>query len=143
MVKKKKKGGIFEKLETKTLLSTLWIFALINYLYCDVIGLIDPVLHKEILSGTIEGGIKLTENFLLGASIMMEVPIIMIILSRVLKYNINRWVNIFAGLMMTIVQAMSLTLGAPTSYYIFFSVIEISTTVLIVWVAWNWAKGKK
>lgn len=26
-----------------------------------------------------------------------------------------------------------------TSYYLFFGTIEIATTILIVWYAWNWS----
>jgi hypothetical protein len=34
---------------------------------------------------------------MLGGAIMMEISIAMIILSRVLKYGINRWVNIITA----------------------------------------------
>ena len=113
---------------------------MLNYLYCDVVGLMDPKLLKIIMSGTLESGIQLTPGFLLGASIMMEIPIAMVILSRLLKYGINRWANIFAGALMTVVQISSLFAGTPTAYYIFFSVIEISCTALIVYFAWTWPK---
>lgn len=126
--------------DRKMLLSTLWIFAILNYLYCDVVGLMDPKLLKEIMSGVVGGGLELTQGFLFGASIMMEIPIAMVILSRVLKYGLNRWFNIIAGIIMTLVQIMSLFLGTPTSYYIFFSIIEISCTAFIVWYAWTWPK---
>jgi hypothetical protein len=39
---------------------------------------------------------------------------------------------------MTAVQSATLFVGVPAPYYLFFSVIEIATTVLIVWFAWNW-----
>ena len=126
--------------DRKMLLSTLWIFAVLNYLYCDVLGLTDPKLLKEIMSGVVGGGLELTQGFLFGASIMMEIPIAMVILSRVLKYGLNRWFNIIAGIIMTLVQIMSLFMGTPTSYYVFFSIIEISCTAFIVWYAWTWPK---
>jgi hypothetical protein len=126
--------------DRKMLLSTLWIFAMLNYLYCDVVGLMDPKLLKEIMSGVVGGGLELTPGFLFGASVMMEIPIAMVILSRVLKYGLNRWFNIIAGIIMTLVQIMSLFVGAPTSYYVFFSIIEISCTAFIVWYAWTWPK---
>ena len=45
---------------------------------------------------------------------------------------------------MTLVQIGSLFVGSePTGYYIFFSVIEISTTVLIVITAWKWKTVEK
>ncbi len=125
--------------DRKIMLSTLWIFAMLNYLYCDVIGLMDASLLKQILTGVIEGGPALTPGFLLGASIMMEIPIAMVLLSRILKYRLNRIANIIAGAIMTVVQISSLFVGGgPTLYYTFFSIIEISCTVLIVGYAWTW-----
>jgi hypothetical protein len=128
---------IFEEMDRKVLLSTLWIFALFNYLYCDVLSFFEPGIIEELMKGSV-GGMQLTQGFLLGASILMEIPIAMVILSRVLKYRANRYANIIAGSIMTLVQISSLFVGTPTLYYSFFSVIEISTTVLIVWLAWNW-----
>jgi MFS family permease len=124
--------------EMKIRLSTLWIFVMFNYLYCDVVGLMDSALLKQFLAGNV-GEMQLNQGFLLGASILMEIPISMVLLSRLLRYTPNRWANLIAGLVMTAVQVSSLFFGsAPTSYYIFFSMIEITCTALIVWSAWKW-----
>ena len=39
---------------------------------------------------------------------------------------------------MTVVQTATLFVAKPTLYYVFFSVIEIASTALIVWFAWMW-----
>jgi len=128
-----------ETKDMKAFFSTLWIFATLNYLYCDVLGFFDAVTLKALMEGH-AGSIQITQGFLLSASILMEIPISLVLLSRVLKYGANRWANIIAGTVMTAVQISSLFFGtAPTSYYIFFSVIEIACTAFIVWYAWNWA----
>ena len=113
----------------KTKLSTLWLFASLNYLYCDILGLLDPELVPPL---------EFTPGILLGVAVLVEIFIAMVLLSRVLPYRANRWANIVAGTTMTAVQSASLFLGVPTPYYVFFSVIEIATTVFIVWFAWNW-----
>lgn len=124
----------------KARLSTLWIFALFNYLYCDVVGLMDPALLKQFMAGNV-GGVQITQGFLLGAAILMEIPISMILLSRVLKDRANRWANVIAGIIMTVVQFSSLFFGSfPTIYYVFFSIIEMASTAFIVWYAWKWVK---
>jgi hypothetical protein len=64
---------------------------------------------------------------------------IMIVLSRVLGYKLNRWLNIIAGAAMSLVQIGSLFAGSNTLHYIFFSIVEISTTLFIVWTAVRWA----
>ena len=119
------------------LLSTLWIFALLNYLYCDVLTLMDSEVLKEILSGTV-GGMKMDENFLLGAAILMEIPIVMVLLSRLLKYRANRIANIISGSIMTLVQIATLVMSPPAKYYLFNSIIEIATTICVVWLAVKW-----
>jgi hypothetical protein len=125
-------------MDMKVKLSTLWIFVMLNYLYCDIMGVMDPEILKQYLTGNV-GGIHITQGFLLGAAILMEIPIAMVFLSRILKQGANRLANIIAGTIMTAVQFSSLFFGSsPTFYYIFFSVIEISCTSLIVWNAWKW-----
>ena len=124
-------------MDRKVLLSTIWIFATFNYLYCDVLSLMDSELLKQYLTGKVNG-MEFSQGFLLGAAILVEIPIAMVLLSRVLKYRVNRWTNIIAGVIMTLVQAASLFAGTPAMYYLFCSVLEITSTFLIVWFAWNW-----
>jgi hypothetical protein len=122
----------------KVILSILWIFVTLNYLYCDVLTLFDPVFLKQIMTGT-AGGFQITPGFLLAASVLMEIPIGMVLLSWILPYKASRWANIIAGTIMTVVQSLSLFGGMPpTIYYMFFSSIEISCTLFIVWYAWTW-----
>ena len=126
-----------KKMDMKSILSTLWIFVTLNYLYCDVVSLMDPDLLPQYLRGNVNG-LELTPGFLLGAAILVEIFIAMVLLSRVLPYRANRWANIAAGTIMTAVQSATLFVGVPAPYYLFFSVIEIATTVVIVWFAWTW-----
>jgi len=122
--------------------STLWIFAMFNYLYCDVMSLMDPGFLKQYLNGNV-GGMQLTPGFFLGAAILMEIPTAMVFLSRVLNYRANRWANIIAGTIMTVVQFSTLFFGSsPTIYYIFFSIIEIASTLFIVGYAWKWTNAE-
>lgn len=115
---------------------------MLNYLYCDVVGLMDPGLLRQYVSGSVNG-MTITPTFLLAASILMEIPIAMVLLSRVLGPVANRWANLIAGSIMTIVQAGTLLMGSATTYYLFFSVIEIACTAAIVWLAWTWAASAR
>jgi len=64
----------------------------------------------------------------------------LVLLSRVLEYRANRWTNVAAGSVMTVVQCLTLVLTPPAGYYIFFSIIEIACTAFIVWYAWTWPR---
>ena len=113
----------------KTVLSALWLFAMLTYTYGDVVTLMDPVKH---------GSMQMTEGFLLGGSIYMMIPISMVLLSRLLNYRANRLASILAGTVMTITLILTLFVAVPTMYYVFFTVIEIACTALIVGLAWKW-----
>ena len=122
----------------KAIFSTLWIFVMFNYLYCDFLSNMESSVLKGLLDGQI-AEMTITTSFLLNAALLMEIPTAMVLISRVLPFRANRWANIIAGLVMTLVQVGSLFVGTgPTPHYIFYSVIEASTTAFIVWFAWNW-----
>lgn len=124
--------------DRKSILSTLWIFVVLNYLYCDVAGLMDSNLLTQYVSGVVDGW-KITESFLLAAGVLMEISISMVLLAKVLPFKPNRWFNIVAGSVTTLVQTATL-FGGFTSYYLFFSIIEFGTTAFIMWYAWTWKR---
>jgi hypothetical protein len=59
----------------------------------------------------------------------------MVLLSALLPWRAGRWANVAAGTVMTAVQAWSLFQGTPAGYYVFFSIIEMTTTALVVVLA--------
>lgn len=128
--------------DNKVLLSTLWVFVTFNYLYCDLIGLMDSNLLKQYLTGNVEGLI-INETFLLYAGILMEIPISMILLSRLLRDRINAWFNIVAGFIKTAVMMLTLFIGNTTQYYGFFAFIEILTTLYIIFIAVKWLRSMR
>lgn len=125
------------KIDTKILLSTLWIFAMLNYIYADVHTLMDPQILNQIIKGYV-GSMHMTEGLLLGGSILMETATAMVLLSRVLNYKVNRWANIIVGALHTVVVFASMLGTQPKLYYTFYGIVEVICTSLIVWYAWKW-----
>ncbi|GAA1148886.1 hypothetical protein GCM10009606_29490 [Nocardioides aquiterrae] len=118
------------------MLQSAWIFVTLNYLYCDVLTL----MHRDELQGFLAGevgGMRISEGFLLGAGALMEIPIGMVLLSRVLRRSAARIANLVAGTVMTVVQAATLGFG-PAPFYLFFSAVEITATAFVVVYAWRW-----
>jgi hypothetical protein len=124
-----------EKMDTKVLLSTLWIVVMINMLKADILSLYIPGALEEVAKTSVSTGTPIPQ-LMLGGAIMMEISIAMIILSRVLKYGVNRWVNIITSII-TIVFVV----GGGVSYphYIFIATVEVLCLLLIVWNAWKWS----
>ena len=128
---------IFGKEHMKVKFSFLWIFVMLNYIYADIVTLMDSSVLNELIKG-FAGEIQITQGFLLGASILMEIPIAMVLLSLILKYKWNRWANIVAGFIKTLAVGSSMFVGTPAPYYLFFGIIEMATTLLIINLAWKW-----
>jgi hypothetical protein len=118
-----------EMKDRKVILSTLWIFALLNMIYADIFTL---TFNSESQTVT------MTEGSVLVFAILMEIAIAMVLLSRVLKYGVNRWANIIAGITQTAFLGYSLVVQTPPLFYMFFATIEIACMLFIVWYAWTW-----
>lgn len=118
-------------------LSLLWIFVILNYLYCDVVVLMDPAMARQFPTGEVDG-MPITPGFLLAGAVLMEVPMAMVVVSRLARPRTGRLLNVVAGVIMTVAQSATLLLGTPASYYLFFSVLEIAVTAGIAWYAWRW-----
>ncbi|ELS04974.1 hypothetical protein Xen7305DRAFT_00047110 [Xenococcus sp. PCC 7305] len=123
-------------MDVKALLSTLWIFVLFNMIFRDLHEFGRPGFLEEIMTGIVNG-VQITEELMLLGGIMAEVPISMVLLSRVLKYRVNRWANIMVG---AITIAFVINNGVKDLDDIFFAAIEIVALALIVWCAWKWRK---
>ncbi|MFN8482287.1 MAG: DUF6326 family protein [Anaerolineae bacterium] len=126
----------------RVVLSTLWIFAVLNYIYADVYALFfNPLLQPEAAKRFAEGyvgDIQITQGFVLVTAILMETAIAMVLLSRVLPYRANRWANILVGGFHTLFVAWSLIGDTPNGFYLMFAAVEIACTLFIVWYAWTW-----
>jgi len=125
-------------LEKKLILSALWIFASINWVFCDVVSLMEQGYFQALVNGGIMDGMAITEEFLFMFAVMLEISFLMIVLSLVLKYKANRIVNVIAGIYMAIIQTGSLFAGSNTMHYWFFSFVEIGAYLVIIIYALKW-----
>ena len=129
--------------EIKERLSLLWIFALLNYLYADVLALFEIVGSPNLTDAP-----HLPPLALMGAAVLMEVPIAMIVACRLLPFRANRLANIIAGGLVTVING-GLTFIPPLfgaftpalPEYLFFATIETVCTSIIVWQAWTWKEA--
>lgn len=118
-------------MDMKVKLSTLWIVVMFNMAFADILSFM-----LEYSTGHTPE-VQATQGLMLIAAIMLEIPIAMIFLSRVLKYRANRWANILAG---AITIAFVIGGGSTYLHYIFFAAIEVLCMSLIIWYALKWPK---
>src|SRR5258707_2789839 len=126
--------------DTKERLSVLWIFALLNYVYADVVALF-------AIAGSRNSFEPLSPWALMASAVLMEIPIAMILASRLLPLRANRLANIIAGAIVTLVNGFLTFVpplvgwGRPPAFpeYLFFATIETVATSVIIWQASTWS----
>jgi len=123
-----------KNLDTKVLLSTIWIVVMINMAYADILSLHIPGVFDEVAKTSVSTGTPIPQ-LMLGGAIMVELAIVMIILSRLLNYRVNRWANIVVSIV-TIVFVVGGGVAYP--HYIFIATVEVICLLLILWNAWRW-----
>ena len=116
----------------QSILSMLWIFYMFNQVYGDI----GTLYYSVFINGTPK--VQYTQTLLLGAAVLVEIPMVMILLSRVLKYRANRLANIIVAIALSAVNAVTLSVGTPTLAYLFITVISIAAGAVIVGYAWKW-----
>lgn len=122
-------------MDMKAMLSTLWVFVLFNVVFRDIHELFRPGFLEEIMTGTVDG-VQLTEEQMLVAGILMEIPIVMVVLSRVLPYGANRWANIIGG---GVGILFVITNKVHDLDDVFFFGVVVVTALVIIWQAWRWS----
>ena len=122
-----------EKMTTRQIISTLWIVVMFTMIFADIISFITPGVMKEIVDGTAD--IIPTQPLLLVFALLLEIPIIMIFLSRVLKHKLNRILNIGAS-----VITILFVIGGGSLYwhYIFFASVEVICMISIIIISIKW-----
>ena len=127
------------KVNTKIKLSGLWAATTFCYIYGDYFELYLPGKLTNMLQGKMPPLGAVTQGVLLGTSIMMAIPSLMVFLSLVFKPSINRWVNITFGMLFTAI--MALAIQGTWSFYKLFGFVEIMLTLTIVWTSWKWPRN--
>jgi hypothetical protein len=123
------------------ILSTLWIFFVINILYADVLNILGEASPGDEKGSEIVNTL-LSPELLLGTAVFLELAMVMIVLSRLLKYSINRWVNIIIASIHALGLLASLFVGTPAIYYVFFVIVELITLLFIIWYSWTWTQSE-
>jgi hypothetical protein len=124
------------------LMSKLWVFLSLNYIYCDVLNTSAPGVLQGLLDGKM-GGMNVSQGLLLFAGISLSIPFVMVLLSTILPYRTNRIANIAAAAIMIPYQLVSFLFGTETTlHYVYFSVIEILGNAVILTLALRWKKSQ-
>ena len=127
------------KINVKHKLSALWVAAMFCYAYADIKAFYKPGFIGEVMAGK-AAGMQISQVFLLSSSILMALPSVMVFLSLALRAKANRWANIIVGIFETGIILIMLFMPGVWAYLMFYGVVEVVLTSLIVWYAWKWPR---
>jgi len=125
------------KVHVRFKLFALWSSVMFFYIYGDFFGLYRPGKLQEVIAGRMPLGV-ITQGVLLGMAAAMVIPSLMPFLSLVLPTGVNRWMNIVFGAIYSVIMILAIRGG--WHFYVFFGLIEITLTLLVIWYAWTWPK---
>jgi Family of unknown function (DUF6326) len=116
-------------------LSALWTSMLFVFAYVDLFSLYRRDFRADLEAGEVSG-FTINQTFLLGTTVYVVIPSLMVFLALVLRPPVSRIANIALG----IVYAFTIIVGAigEWGYYILGSAIEVALLAAIVYYAWTW-----
>jgi hypothetical protein len=127
------------KVPVRIKLAGLWASLMSCYIYGDYFGLFAPGQIKAMMAGNFGPLGPTTPGILVGVSLLMAVPALMIFGSLALPARLCRWANVVLGLFYTAI--MLLTMPGALAFYLVLGVIEVLLTATVVVHAWRWPKA--
>ena len=119
--------------DTRIILSAMWVATMLTYLLGDVLR----IFSGDYESGKIAGGFDPTQGMWLLIAVIMLIPIVMVVLTLMLRYPAIRWINIIVAIFLVIFNLFGLPYkGAYDNFLILVSFVFNGLTV---WYAWQWA----
>jgi hypothetical protein len=118
-------------------IAALWASMLFIFAYVDLFSLYRADVRADIEAGEIFA-FTIGQGFLLGVTIYVVVPSLMVFLSLVLPVRVTRTANIVVA----VLYAVTVAGGAigEWNYYILGSLIEAVLLAGVVYYAWTWPK---
>ncbi len=129
------------KIPVKIKLSALWTSLMLCYVYGDYFGLYRPGKLEAMINGKMGPLGSITQNVLIGTSVMMAIPALMVFLALVMKPALSRWVNGTLGLAYAAI--MVLTMPGAWRFYQLLGVIEILLSLTILGLAVKWPRSAR
>lgn len=116
-------------------IAALWMSMLMVFAYVDIFSLYRPDYRHDLGAGKL-GGFTVDQSFLLGTTLYVLVPSVMVSCALILRPRVNRIVNLGLG----VVYAVTIVAGAigEWSYYVLASAVEVALLAAVVRYAWTW-----
>jgi hypothetical protein len=118
-------------------ISALWTTMLFVFAYVDLFSLYRPDIRAAIEAGEVSG-FTIGEAFLLGATVYVLIPSLMVVGALVLRPRAAR----ITSLVLSAAYALTILVGAigEWGYYVLGSAVEVALLAAIAHRAWTWPR---
>jgi hypothetical protein len=120
-------------------IAALWASMLFIFVYVDLFSMYRADIRADIEAGKMFA-FTIGQGFLLGVTIYIAIPSLMVFLSLVLSARVTRMANVVLGVLYAVTIAGG-TMGESNYYYILGSLAEAALLAGVVYYAWTWPKA--
>ncbi|MHA1913071.1 MAG: DUF6326 family protein [Promethearchaeota archaeon] len=114
--------------DVKVILAFIWVATMLCYLLGDVMR----IFAGDFKPGEIEGK-SMTQKTVLGMAIIMVIPIVMVVLSLILDFPANSWVNIIVAIFFFLFNLVGIK--GYKAYDIFLIIVSLGFNALTLYYA--------
>jgi hypothetical protein len=121
-------------------LSLLWATIMSLYIYADYFNLMTPGSLEAMMNLETPLG-RTSPNILIGFSVLLIIPALMIPASILLRPTWGKWINIVFGIVYSLISALIIISDFThewMKFFILYQVVELFIFVIIIRSAWAW-----
>lgn len=129
------------RVDTKIVLSGLWTAMLFVFAYVDIFGFFRADVLEAALDGTVAlTGFTVSQGFLVGTTLYILLPCLMVVLSLVLRARASRVLNLVVSVVY-LISIVVACIGETWVYFLLGSAVEIVLLLVIARTAWAWPRS--
>jgi hypothetical protein len=115
--------------DVKIIFSFIWVAVMLCYLLGDVLR----IFAGDFKPGEVEGK-PISHKMYFGIAVIMVIPIVMVVISIILEFPVNSWVNIIVAIFFLGFNLIGMK--GYKAYDIFLLIVSFVFNVMIIWFAW-------
>ncbi len=130
------------RINTKIKLAFLWTTLMFLYIYADYFRLMTPEKLEKMMKLQTPMG-PTSPGLLVIFSVILIIPALMIIISILLKPQINKWLNILIAFVYAGISILIIVSGINNewqTFFVIFNFVEIIVFAMIISQAWRWPR---
>jgi hypothetical protein len=120
-------------------LAAAWTSFMFLYIYVDYFHLYKPGSVEDILNGVV-WRLDITQTFVVGALILVAIPMFMVVLSTTLPARACRVTTIVVASLYVPVSIFNVVGGSWPYFYGLGAALEVALLVWIIRTAWTWPR---